>query len=267
MSEGRASDTGVMSKFVIRAAHARNAGIAVPARDCPPRRTERQRSPATCRCGFFRVSSSSGRNPQLGQFQRVRDERHAQLVVHAAASTFSPVSIHSRSVGNANGRLRAPQEAGRQVVHAERHRVDGRQQAIRRQVGDADAGAVAVALRRQVQAANARDFRPLEFRLALDQQPAHDVRIDARAAIILADLADDEQIELLERQPCPSGRAPLRAAPARRPAGRRGRPLASGPSVPGRFPARPGRRRNGVFSSTTFAVSGSMSRRPRKPQR
>ena len=79
--------------------------------------------------------------------------------------------------------------------------IDGGEQSLGGQVGDAAAGAVAVALRRQIESADARDLRRLEFRLRFDQQPADDIGIDTGAAVILADLADDQQIELLERQP------------------------------------------------------------------
>jgi len=43
-------------------------------------------------------------------------------------------------------------------------------------------------------------FGLVELVLSLDQQPADDVGVDACAGIILADLADQQQVELIERQ-------------------------------------------------------------------
>ena len=91
----------------------------------------------------FGFLQQRGRDPQLGQLQRVRDERHAQLVGLRLPAGIQ-ADLDALAIGwEVEGDLRAAQEAGGEIVHAERHRVDAFQEFAGGQIGDSAAGAIA----------------------------------------------------------------------------------------------------------------------------
>ena len=96
---------------------------------------------------------------------------------------------------------RSLQAAGRERIDPKRLLVHSRNEAFGRQVGEADSDDVAMAFVRNVEHDEPSHDRTVEIGLSLDEEPADDVGVHARARVVFPQLADDQKVDLVEREP------------------------------------------------------------------
>ena len=114
----------------------------------------------------------------------------------------SSAAAEDVAVGRQGDRDPRPLQAARgQDVDPERLGVDLGDQQLGRQVGEPDADDIAVGLLGGVEDRQAGDDGPGEVGHRLDHQSADHVGVHPRPRVVLAHLADDQDVDLVEREP------------------------------------------------------------------
>ena len=153
------------------------------------------------RRGWASTSPASGRrDPEGGQLEGIRDQDHPGL-----GPLGPPAGVEAGGDHVAVGRQGerdpgAGQEVAGHAVDPDRRRVDGADEPVGGQVGQADPQGVAAGLGREVEHGQAGDDRAGQVGHRLDALAADDVGVEPGPAVVLAQLAHDQDVDLVERQ-------------------------------------------------------------------
>ena len=141
------------------------------------------------------------RDPERRQLEGVRDDHQARLVALGPPARVQAGRDHVPIGRQGERNARPGQEVAGQAVDPDRHGIDRPDQAVGGQVGQSDPQRVAARLDGQVEDGEPGDHRAGQVGHRLDPLAADDVRVQAGPAVVLAELAHDQHVDLVEGQP------------------------------------------------------------------
>ena len=141
------------------------------------------------------------RDPKGRDLERVGDQNHTALVARDTPACVKTRRNHVAVVCQSERDAGTAEEVARQAIDPHRRRINAAHQALGREVGQADPQGIATGLDRQVEHGDSRDDRLRQIGHRLDALPADHVGVHPGPAIVLAKLAHDQHIDLVEGQP------------------------------------------------------------------